>query len=219
MRKLSVWLFGLCVMASAQADLLINGSFEDPDVAYGDFDYIDASLVPGWEGDTLEVWDHLYTSDRMRPYDGEQYIETNSKDGGDGVYEIYQSFSTTVGEWYQVSMMAQARRSNDEVFWYSVEGADALLVNQQVTEHNVYGWQKIFYQFQADSTESTLYITSYADVDPSLVTAANLIDDVKVVNMSQHNIATVPTPLLPAALGFGLIAFGLIRNNKRNCNA
>lgn len=214
---MKVVFFLLCVFwcMSSQANLLINGSFENPDIAYRNYQYIDADDVPGWEGDAVEIWDHLYAQERLEPFDGEQYIEMNSVDGGDGVYEIFQTFTTEVGSWYHVSMAAQARRSNDEVFSFSVVGDSGTIFEREVTEHTTSGWSTVFYQFQASSNTSTLYLTSSADVAPNLVTAANLVDNIKVLDMSQSNIANVDVPVAPAILGFSLIAFGIYRQKGK----
>lgn len=213
--KVLVFLFLGIWCIPSQANLLINGSFENPDIAYGHYQYIDASDVPGWEGDAIEIWDHLYAQERMEPFDGEQYIEMNSVDGGDGVYEIFQTFTSKVGSWYQVSMAAQARRSNNEVFSFSVVGDTGTIFERVVSEHTTSGWSTVFYQFQATSDTSTLYLTSSADVAPNLVTAANLVDNIEVLSMSQNNIANVDVPVAPALLGLSMVALGLYRQKRK----
>lgn len=212
-----LWLgaiLGLAISASsANANLLVNGSFEEPVIASGTFEYIDPAEVPGWEGDSLEIWNHLYETERFAAVDGEQILELNSQDGGDGIYEIYQSFDTVEGEWYQVSLSAQARRTTDEIFWYSVEGNGEEIFSEFVDYHTTAGWMTLFYQFQATSEVSTLYLTSTTDVASNLVKASNLIDDVVVLNMEENNILNVSAPL---GAGIGMLLLGFARGRNKN---
>ena len=70
-------LMGLLLAASANANLIVNGSFEDNDVAEGTWQYFVADDVNGWDGSNIEIWDGL---NGVASADGEQHAGADKAD-------------------------------------------------------------------------------------------------------------------------------------------
>jgi hypothetical protein len=89
----------LCALAAvpiaAQANLLVNGSFEDPLIADGTYALF--TSIPGWtlaSGPSIELQRNIAGS----PYDGLQFLELDS----DANSSVYQDVSTVVGAPYSL---------------------------------------------------------------------------------------------------------------------
>ncbi len=99
-----VVLFVLAVsVRSAQADIIINGSFEDPVVGQAGITVISAGNEPvnlGWTvtTGTVEVQGQLYASLPGPAFHGTQFLDLN----GISVGGISQSFATTAGQQYRI---------------------------------------------------------------------------------------------------------------------
>jgi hypothetical protein len=186
-------LLGVGLSAGANANLIVNGGFEDNNVATGSWQYYSANQVNGWEGSNIEIWDHL--GGVVAP-EGNQHAELNAHPNA-GQFSIYQTFTTVVGQLYDVSFFYSARQDNSESFQFSVGSLDAL-----INDHVVGTWNQYVNVFRANSTSTTLRFTS---VTPSYSTVGNLIDG---VNVTSH----VPEPAGYALLALGIIGLGLARH-------
>ena len=86
----------------AWANLVINGSFEDPNIATGAYSIL--ANIPGWSttfGGGIEIQDHVAGS----PFLGAQHVELDStRNSG-----MAQSIATTVGATYRLSVAYSAR--------------------------------------------------------------------------------------------------------------
>lgn len=75
-RNLSIALvLSLAPLSVAEANLIVNGSFEDPDIPFGTFSIL--MSIPGWTttfGAGIEIQDHV----AGLPYDGDQHVELDS---------------------------------------------------------------------------------------------------------------------------------------------
>lgn len=183
-------MMGLFLTATANANLIVNGSFEDNDVADGNWKFFAANDVNGWDGSNIEIWDGLYG---VASADGEQHAELNAHPYA-AEFSIFQDFDTVIGQSYDVSFFYSARRSNAESFAYSV---DSLM--GEMTDHVVGDWRQFEGSFVATGETSQLRFTSISNG-----TVGNFIDGVSVT-------ASVPEPGSVVLLALGLFGLGLAR--------
>ncbi|HWV14967.1 MAG TPA: PEP-CTERM sorting domain-containing protein [Cellvibrio sp.] len=193
--KLLAAVAGLVLAGSANANLIVNGGFEDNLVPSGSWNYYSSSDVNGWEGSNIEVWNNL---GGVSAAEGQQHAELNAHPYTGEVFSIFQDFATVIGQSYDVSFFYRARASEDEVFAFSVGSLNAILA-----DHTVNAWSRFSDSFIADSELTRL---SFTTLDSG--TLGNLIDGVSVE-------ATVPEPASVALLAIGLFGLGLARRNLR----
>ena len=200
---ISASILGLSLSTSANANLLVNGSFEDQtDNGEGGgtgWSYYAANSVPGWDGSNIELWTGLTPS----AFEGSYHAELNAHPQTSGAWSIYQTFTTIIGQTYDVFFAYSARNgtssASDEEFNVTVASNTWTLNN-----HVVGSWSTFSQSFIANDTTTTLTFTS---VVPLNGTEGNFIDDVRV---------NVPEPSAVALLGLGLLGLGVARKrNKR----
>lgn len=160
-------LAGLLLATGAQANLIVNGGFEDNNVAAGNWAYFSSSSVNGWDGDNIEIWDNF--GGVVAP-EGTQHAELNAHPFDGTVFSVFQSFATVIGQTYDVSFFYSARSSSNEQFSFSAGSLAAIL-----NDHVVGSWKQYTGSFVATGTSSTVTFTSY---DNS--TGGNFLDDVVV---------------------------------------
>lgn len=180
---------------AAQANLILNGSFEDNIVAKGKWAWFGADKVNGWEGSNIEIWNQF---GGVAAFDGKQLMELNAHgSNANNSWSIFQSFATTVGQRYQLTFAYRARASSTEQFQVSV----ANLI-QTVQNSDKKNWSMFTGYFTAQQNTTTLTFTSLTKG-----TVGNFLDDVKVTGLSTPQRQSVPTgPMLPLlALGVALL--------------
>lgn len=185
----------LCV--SANANLIVNGGFEDNTVAVGNWAYFSSASVNGWDGDNIEIWNQM--GGVVAP-EGTQHAELNAHPFDGSVFSIYQNFATVVGQTYDVSFFYSARVDSNEQFSFSA-GTLAALLN----DHVVGSWKQYTGSFVASNTLSTITFTTYNDG-----TYGNFLDDV-VVTAKAHVVESSPLVMLV----IGLCCLVLIRRKNR----
>ncbi|MDO8346211.1 MAG: DUF642 domain-containing protein [Cellvibrio sp.] len=183
---------GLLLAMTAQANLIVNGGFEDNNVAAGNWGYFSSANVNGWDGDNIEIWDSY--GGVVAP-EGTQHAELNAHPFDGGVFSIYQSFATVLGQTYDVSFFYSARDSVNEQFSFSVAGLNATL-----TDHVKNKWEKYTGSFVASSNLSTITFTTY-----DAGTLGNFLDDV-VVTARATVVESNPLVMLLIGLGGLLLA-------------
>ena len=86
----------------AQANLITNGSFEDPSFSTGTWQVF--TLIPGWtavSGDGIEIQNHAAGS----PYDGNNLVELDSNNNS----AMVQTVNTVLGQNYTLSFYYSPR--------------------------------------------------------------------------------------------------------------
>lgn len=187
----------LCL--GANANLIVNGGFEDNNVASGSWAYFSSAAVNGWDGDNIEIWDNY---GGVVAAEGTQYAELNAHPFDGSVFSIYQNFATVVGQTYDVSFFYRARVNSNEQFSFSVDTLSALL-----NDHVVGSWSQYTGSFVATGALSTITFTTY-----DTGTLGNFLDNV-VVTAKANVVESSPL----AMLLIGLAGLVLIRKkNSRN---
>ena len=197
----SATILGAVLSTAAQANLIENGGFEDigNSVAIGGYGSSSTwqiySSIPDWDASqNMEIWTNNFI---VPAYEGNNVIELNAHPGqAGGVFSIYQSFETTIGQEYELTFAGRKRQANsDEAFMVSVADLTDSIYNQ------AWGtWTEYSYNFTATSELSTLTFTS---LDGGRDTTGNIFDAVSVQE--------VPEPETVAMLCLGLIGLGVQR--------
>ncbi|PAV27088.1 PEP-CTERM sorting domain-containing protein [Tamilnaduibacter salinus] len=180
---------------SAHANLINNGSFENPDVDSGSWEYFTSSQVPGWDGDNIEIWDSF---NGVNAVDGDQFAELNAHPDQTDPFGIYQDITTVANQWYNVAFAYRARANDSEVFEFAAADESWTL-----NDHTTGEWSLFSGMFKAESNLSRIQFKS---VSPD-GTIGNFVDDVRVT-------AKVPEPGTLALLGLGLAGLGLSRRRR-----
>jgi PEP-CTERM motif len=181
---------------AAQANLILNGGFESPDISTGTFSLFPA-MIPGWiktVGPNIEIQDNVAGA----PFEGQQFVELDST-GNSG---MSQSVATTVGASYLLAFAYSPRpnvgsASNGIELWIdgllrdSFTGAGIGTTNWAVRSYSVIGDGATLIEFRAIGTSDSL---------------GGYLDDVRL---------TTPEPGTLALGGLALTALALLRRRKR----
>lgn len=194
--KFAALIAGVLLAGSAYANLIVNGSFEDNKVANGSWSWFPANAVNGWDGSNVEIWHNLFG---IPAVDGSQIAELNADGGNSGAWSIFQSFSTVVGQSYDVAFSYRARESSD-LFNFAVGN-----INNNFINNDTSAWKLFSSNFVASSSLTTLTFTSL-----NAGTYGNLIDDVKV-----NARASVPEANTIAMFVIGLIGLAFMRRKAK----
>lgn len=179
--------------ASANANLIVNGGFEDNNVAAGSWNYYSAAAVNGWSGSNVEIWDSY---GGVVAAEGTQHAELNAHPYTGTLFSIYQDFATVIGQTYDVSFFYRARSSNAEAFRFTLASLNVLL-----TDHVVGQWSQYSDSFVASNTSSRIRFTT---TDKS--TVGNFLDGIVVLAR-----ATVPESGSLVLFVVGLLGLAMVR--------
>lgn len=205
--KTTITLLSFILLNSAQANLIVNGSFEQPDVATGTMKYFSASQVNHWEGRVIEVWDN-HTN--FTASHGQQYVELNAHFDNGTAFTLHQSFNTQSGGLYDLNFDYSARFSSDEAFQVDVFSGQVNIFSQIIDDHTKRNWSQFASSFVATSATSMLKFTSLM---PSSATAGNFLDNIEIVERRTVSLmrATVPEPSSFILLVAGLLGWLALR--------
>lgn len=203
----------LLVINIAQANLISNGSFEQPDVATNSMKYFTSSEVVGWDGRVIEIWDN-HTN--FAAQDGDQYAELNAHFDDGSAFSLMQSFTTTVGSLYDLSFAYSARFTSEEAFQVDVFSGQTNVFSQLVDDHTKRNWSVFSSSFTALSTNSMLKFTS---ITPSNATTGNFLDNIAVFERAstpQLAANSVPEPGSLLLFGTVLLLWSSSRKLSKN---
>jgi len=195
-------LAGFLLAASANANLIVNGGFEDNSVSAGNWAYFSSANVNGWDGDNIEIWNQHAG---ILAAEGKQYVELNAHPFDGSLFSIHQDFATVIGQTYDVSFLYRARIDANEQFNFSAGSLAALL-----DDHVVGSWSQYTGSFVANSLLSTITFTT-----ANTSTAGNFLDNVVVVaDLDPDQQADLPESNPLAMLLIGLAGLIFIRRSK-----
>jgi hypothetical protein len=191
------------VINTAQANLISNGSFEQPDVASNSMQYFTSSEVLGWDGRVIEIWDN-HTN--FAAQEGDQYAELNAHFEDGSAFTLMQSFTTTKGSLYDLSFAYSARFSSDEAFQVDVFSGQTNVFSQLIDDHTKRSWSIFSSSFTALATNSVLKFTA---ITPSSATTGNFLDNIAVFESADARQVSANTVAEPGSLLlFGTVLLG-----------
>ena len=187
----------------AQANLIVNGGFEDTQVRENNWDWFNSSRVDGWDGSNIEIWN---TFQSFNAFEGSQHAELNAHGSTNGPFSIAQSFTTNIGQIYDLSFAYSARSRTDESFLFELfsDNSDSL-IHKVFDDHEVKKWRSYEDDFTATDTTTILRFTS---ITPYKGSVGNFLDAIMVTE-STRTLLQVATVSEPATLLFFLIAASL----------
>jgi hypothetical protein len=197
----------LACAATSNANMIVNGGFEDSNVETNKWKWFTSANVNGWDGSTIEVWDSLQNFDS---YEGDQHAELNAHGNNGNVFSIFQTLATTAGVTYDVSFAYAARRNRGEQFSYAVDDGNAIIDTVLFNNNLVKQWTLFETSFVATSTASKIVFTS---ITPSTGTRGNFLDNVIVTPNDELSTANVSAPASVALMLAGM--FGLMFSRRK----
>lgn len=186
---------------AAQADIVINGSFEDPNIPFHSFGIF--ASITGWSkvvptGPGIEIQDHVAGD----PFHLDQFLELNST----GTSGIFQDLATVAGQTYDLSFAFSPRPTVKDnqlnVMWNG--GLVAHLTADGTGNANTV-WTVFHYSVTATGATTRLQLDDFGEKSDSL---GSYVDAVSVT--------AVPEPVfcqMAALLGLG--GLGLLRLRRR----
>lgn len=185
--------------AAQASNIVVNGSFENPAVASGN--YILTDYLPGWKMDgdyKVEVRNDV----AGKAYDLNNYVELDSTKNG----SIWQELTTVIGQTYQISFMYSPRMNQPAgtnpiaATWNGI----ALPGSPYTGAGGSTGNEWVMYTFNvvADSVLSTLKFSSGGSSD----SYGGGLDAVSV--------SAVPLPGAALLFGSALLGVGVLRRRK-----
>lgn len=205
----------LALSSNAQANLIIGGGFESPDISNcGDvtsnnggrscssrWNYFAAEQGHSWGGDNIEIWKTGFNG--VGSHSGVQHGELNSHPNHGGSFSIFQEFETVENQEYTVSFAYRARKNNKEKFRFELFTAGSTMFNTVQKDHVKGSWSLFSNTFVGTGDTTTLQFTS---MKPKSGTVGNFIDSVSVT-------ANVPEPGILSLMACGLV--GCIITRKK----
>jgi hypothetical protein len=199
---------------TAKAQILVNGSFEQP-VLSSTMNFFGAFSFMGWSGASTGGGGNaglvVGTNVGLTPEDGNQAFAFNGNNPPDGTY-IEQTFSTTIGQTYMLDFWLG--RNGDplaDVGPELLEAQVAVLDASNTTISSITAeppstdtWSMSSLGFTADSSTSTVIFTDISGSNPN--------SDLFLDNVS---VSVVPEPSTFAALvGLSVLGYAVYRRNK-----
>jgi len=193
----------------ARANLIVNGSFESPDIPTGTFQIF--PNIPGWStsfGPGIEIQDHIVGS----PFVGAQHVELDSS-ANSGMSQIV---STVPGQTYHLSFAYSPRpgvsadSNTIQIFFNGVQ-LDTLALSGVGLQDT--SWQVFGYNVAPSVTSSTLEFRA-AGASDSL---GGYLDDVQL----ERNVSEPSTLILFGVGSLTLVGLGRWRTAllKKGCSS
>jgi hypothetical protein len=201
---------GLLLSSPVQANLIVNGGFEDTQIRKNSWNWFNSSRVDGWDGSNIEIWN---TFQSFSAHEGSQHAELNAHGSSNGPFSIAQAFTTEIGRIYDLSFAYSARSRSNESFLFELfsDNQDSLIHNV-FDDHEVKKWRTYEDSFTASDTTTILRFTS---ITPYKGSVGNFLDAINVTDSGQPfvNAAKVsePTTLLFFLITVSGLLFRLFR--------
>ena len=215
-KPLIVIFIALLVLSSkTQANLIIGGGFESPDISNCDdvtsnnggrscssrWNYFAAGQGHSWGGDNIEI--RQTGLNGVGSHSGVQHGELNSHPKDGEAFSIFQDFETLENQEYTVSFAYRARKNNKEKFRFELFTGKSTIFNTVQKDHVEDSWSLFSNTFVGTGETTTLRFTS---IKPRSGTKGNLIYSVSVT-------ANVPEPGILSLMACGLV--GCIITRKK----
>ena len=199
----------LFVSLGANANLILNGGFETPDVNANTWKWYTSNNVEGWNGSTIEVWEDFLG---VSAYEGSQFAELNAHGNSGNVFSIYQTFDTQIDSTYDFSLAYRARRNNNEAFSLSFLSNNQVFEQQTFDDHVVGSWSTFSNSFVALDSTTTIKFTS---ITPSTGTVGNFLDDIQVLQRPTELANSIDEPATIALVSLSVIGAIALRRRKK----
>ncbi len=183
-------------------NLLINGSFENPEHEAGTYNF--HTSIEGWtaiDGGEIEIWNDLLG---FKATDGEQHLEL---DVGDAVDGLYQDVQTQIGQSYELSFDARLR--NDKT---TENQTIQILWNDEIiaTFRPEEDWSQYTFNVIGTGGEDRLTVQELAsETGGSAGTRGSLLDNFSLIATGEPNTPpvanddTLPSNIDEDTAGFG----------------
>lgn len=201
---LAAFILATSFATQLHANLIINGGFEETTVndGNGGWEWFTSDNVSGWEGSNIEIW---HDFGNIGPYEGAQHAELNAHPNNGQPFSITQTFSTAIGESYDVFFAYGARHSNEEQFLFEIADISTI-----VSDHTVNNWSTYSNSFIATEGFTTIGFTSLL---PTINTVGNFLDDIRVTLAQPTPSPSIPEPAGLLLFGLGLVGLKWSRKN------
>lgn len=190
-------LLALTFSHNSNANLIVNGGFEENAISAGSWKFFSSDKVSGWDGDNIEIWN---SHAGVKAPEGNQHIELNAHPFQYSIFSIFQDIQTNIGSLYELSFQYSARQNSNESFYVSISGNEML-----VDDHIKGSWKTFTNIFTA--TDTTTRIEFFSTNNS---TYGNFIDDVKV-----NSAIKVPESNSALLLILGIIALFAKRKSEQ----
>ncbi len=214
-----------CILAGAvsgQANLITNGSFENPVVPVGSFEnFIAGSTgITGWtvDGPEVSIVNGAYTSEccAFPAEDGNQWLDLTG-DESNSLEGVQQTVATVAGTQYNLSFWVgntydpggiYGKTSTVDVLLGGVDGSLLGAFTNHSTTKGTLMWEQFSTSFTATGSSTTLV---FLNADPASDNS-NGLDNISLV----AGTAVVPEPSVLPFVGAGLFGFALVRRRVRS---